>query len=339
MADLHITNGDGAGNILKASAIDGDVLPWRDIMHHGPFPSGLDLDQLSALRAEFYAGPGLDLEELKRDFRQRDDRLRASPTYDRVVLWFEHDLLDQLQILQLLDWFAGATLGGTPLDLICIDRFCGVDPFRGLGQLDPEQIASLYRRRHPVTADQLSLAQVGWATFRSADPNDLLSFLQGDLAALPFLQAALLRHVEEYPSYRTGLTRTEQQILELVAKGVSAPGRLFVENMEIETALFIGDWTTFSHIERLSSSKTPLLASAPHEKFLMPPHHQIPPQSFRNQRLTLTRAGERLLAGEIDAFDLINRDEWLGGVHLSSDRPIWTWDADCRSLKMKEPEP
>ncbi len=339
MANLHITNGDGAGNILKASTVAGDVLPWRDTMHQGPFPAGLDLDQLSALRARFFADPGLDRSKIERDFQQRDNRLRASATDDRVVLWFEHDLLDQLQVLQLLDWFADADLGETRLDLICIDRFPGIESFRGLGQLNPGQMASLYDQRRPVTREQLDLAQAGWAAFRSADPNDLFSFIHGDLAPLPFLQTALSRHLEEYPSVRTGLTRTERQILELVAGGVSAPGKIFSENMELEAALFIGDWTTFRHIATLCADEAPLLSCAPYGKFLLPPHHQIPPETFRSQRLQLTETGKRLLAGEIDAFNLIKRDEWLGGVHLRSDQLIWTWDAESRSLKRREPEP
>ncbi len=48
----------------------------------------------------------------------------------------------QLQLLQLLDWFSAAELGDTRLELICIDRFEGIEPFRGIGQLTPEQMAS-----------------------------------------------------------------------------------------------------------------------------------------------------------------------------------------------------
>ena len=105
MVDLHITNGDSAANILKESTIRGDVLPWRDPMHHGPFPADLDLASLSKVRARYLAGPGFDAAEVERDFQLRDEHLRGATQYDRIVLWFEHDLLDQLQILQLLDWF------------------------------------------------------------------------------------------------------------------------------------------------------------------------------------------------------------------------------------------
>lgn len=35
-SQLHITNGDCAAEIIKASSLGGDVLPWRDPMHHVP---------------------------------------------------------------------------------------------------------------------------------------------------------------------------------------------------------------------------------------------------------------------------------------------------------------
>src|ERR1700722_2405320 len=179
MGFLHITNGDHAGDLLKASGIGGDVLPWRDPMHHGPFPEDLDLDAVSDVRARYLAGDG-DEAAVQSSFRQRNDALRAACDYAEVILWFEHDLLDQLQILQLLDWFAGADLGSTRLTMICIDRFPDVVPFRGLGQLTAAQIASLLPSRVPVTPVQLAQGREGWAAFRSTDPTTLLQFLQGE---------------------------------------------------------------------------------------------------------------------------------------------------------------
>lgn len=339
MASLHITNGDGAGDVIKASVIDGDVLPWRDTMHYGPFPADLDLAALSQGRARYFAGQGFDPADVERDFRQRDDHLRSATDYDQVVLWFEHDLLDQLQILQLLDWFADVDLGNTSLDLICIDRFAGIEPFRGLGQLDAKQMASLYDRRESVTEDQLSLARAGWAAFRAPDPNDLLTFLGGDLTPLPFLHAALSRHLEEYPSFKTGLTRTEWQILQLVGNGLSAPGRLFSANMDLESALFIGDGATFNHIATLSNGDQPLLLCTPSGPFHYPPHDQLPPDVFRAQRLQLTDLGRQVLDGAADAFGLIRRDCWLGGVHLQSDLPMWAWEPEGLGFKQRQPQP
>ena len=337
MADLHITNGDDAANILKDSVIEGDVLPWRDTMHYGPFPADVGLDQLSAIRARYFTRAGLDPGEVARTFRLRDDHLRAAASYDRVVLWYEHDLLDQLQILQLLNWFSANDLGATSLYLICIDRFEGIEPFRGIGQLSAEQMASLYKQRQIVTTAQLGLAKAGWSAFRSSDPGDLESFMDGDLAPLPFLHAALSRHLEEYPSLQTGLTRTERQVLALVSDGVSDPGRIFSANMDLESALFIGDWSTFAVIAHLGNGAHPLLHCDSGGAFRYRPQSEISREAFRSQNLRLTEAGEQVLAGHRDAFGLLRRDNWLGGVHLKSERPMWTWDADSKSLKIRAP--
>lgn len=322
MADLHVTNGDGAGNILKRCGVAGDVLPWRDPMHHGPFPAGLSRTDLSRVRATYLAGPSAADQTA---FQGRDAQLCAAPDYDRVVLWFEHDLLDQLQVLQILDWLGDLDLDTARLEMICIDRFPGIEPFRGLGQLDDAQMAALLGERRPVLPEAIALAQAGWSAFRSGDPRDLLDFVQGDLRHLPFLRASLLRHFEEYPCASTGLTRTEMQLLSLVAKGVNAPADLFVQNMVDETALFIGDLPTFAHIAQLCDASL-LRCSA--GQFQMPPRDGSSPGAFRGQRLYLADRAEAILARGADAFGQIDRDQWLGGVHLRSDRPMWTWDAE-----------
>ncbi|MEM7171529.1 MAG: hypothetical protein AAF530_15270 [Pseudomonadota bacterium] len=335
MADLHITNGDGAANLLKESALAGDVLPWRDPMHHGPFPAGSDLNEVSDLRADYLAGPGLDSAQARRDFRLRNDHLRAAGKYQRVVLWFEHDLLDQLQILQILDWFAEAPLEETSLDMICINKFKGISPFRGLGQLDAYQLASLWDHRHPVTSLQTALARRAWAAFRSPNPRILEGLLMEDLSPLPFLKAALVRHLEDFPETTTGLTRTESQILNLVAAGHSDPVDIFMANMDFEDALFIGDWRSYHHIAALCAGEEPLLTCADGTPFFYPPLEQRGCEAFREQVIYLTDKGQSILAGKRSAFDLMQRDNWLGGVHLKSGMPLWTWHADQGHLHLR----
>ncbi|PTX57017.1 uncharacterized protein DUF1835 [Litoreibacter ponti] len=321
---LHITNGDGAAGLIKAAGFAGDVLPWRDPMHHGPCPAGLDLDASSEVRALYLGGPA-DVAA----FRARDAQLRNASAYDRVVLWFEHDLLDQVQLLQILDELADQDLPA--LEMICIDRFEGVAPFRGLGQLTPEQLGSLWPSREPVTADVFAVARAGWAAFRADDPRDLLSFLEGDLGALPFLRPALQRHLQEFPWAETGLSRTEHQMLSLVAEGVNDPSGLFRQNMDHETHLFIGDWRSFSTLAQLN--KAGLLDCSP-APFWHPPTPDRREQ-FISQKFALTELGRAVLDGARDAFAVMDRDMWLGGVHLKSGQPMWVWDTD--KLVLRQP--
>ncbi|MDA8747663.1 hypothetical protein N9M66_05585 [Litoreibacter sp.] len=323
MKTLNITNGDGAANIIKQSAVTGDVLPWRDPMHHGPFPAKLSLSELGRLRAAYLAGPDADPTEIERDFQLRDQHLKASAGYDKITLWFEHDLLDQLQILQILDWFSGTRREDTILDMICVDRFQGKPDFRGIGELSANQMASLTELRHPVTDNMLALAASGWAAFRSSDPCDLLAFLGEDLSELPFLAAALQRHLEEFPDASTGLNRTETQLLRLMADSVHAPEHLFLRNMEMETELFIGDWPTYRILDALCADG---LAECEPSPFCFPSFTSEKHAAFNTQHLSLTEAGRRVLNGEQDAFDLLRRDGWLGGVQVVASGVMWTWD-------------
>ena len=56
MKPLHITNGDVAAERIRGSSLPGEVLPWRDLLHEGPVPAGLSLDEMSRVRARFIAG-------------------------------------------------------------------------------------------------------------------------------------------------------------------------------------------------------------------------------------------------------------------------------------------
>lgn len=332
MSYLHITNGDGAANTLKQSAVSGDVLPWRDPMHHGPFPAGLELDDLSIIRARYLAGPDADPARVVRDFQLRDAHLRAAGRYDHVVLWFEHDLLDQLQILQLLDWCAQADLGTTTIEMICVNSFPGRAAFRGIGELSADEMASLFPQREAVRDAAFDLAQAGWAAFRAGSPESLLRLLSEDLDPLPYLRAALVRHFEEYPSAATGLTRTETQLLSLVKAGVQGPVDLFLQNMALEDALYLGDWATYAQINRLCDAG---LLECEQGVFQYPSFAVPKSTGFADQRLRLSKAGEAILSGAQDAFRVMKRDMWLGGVHLGSDGPLWTWDARAACLRVQ----
>ncbi len=320
---LNITNGDGAAGLLRASTVAGDILAWHDLMFEGPFPAGLDLEATSKLRAAYFAKAYPKDGDAARQFQDRDRGLAAGPQYDRIVLWFEHDLLDQLQLLQLLDWFADTDLGDTALDLVCIGAYPGIDPFRGLGQLTPEQVATLLDDAAPVSQAQLRLGKAGWVAFRSPDPRAIETYLREDLGSLPFLHSALSRHLEEFPSVRNGLGRTDRQLLELISDGNEEPGALFADNMARETAMFIGDWCTFRHVGALCNGENPLLQTNHGGPFNYPPCSDLPMAEFRDQRLSLTDTGQRVLANDADATTLNAFNYWLGGVHLQSGQPSW----------------
>ena len=83
------------------------------------------------------------MEKCEAALRAQEAALSAFADHEEVVLWFEHDLFCQVQLIYLLDWFAERKLGRTKLGLVCIGEFPGIEYFHGLGQLNEAQLAGI----------------------------------------------------------------------------------------------------------------------------------------------------------------------------------------------------
>lgn len=329
---LHITNGDSAAAGIRASGITGEVLSWRDVLTEGPVPDVSD-EELRAVRAGFLAGQGwTTYPEALADQVARDETLAGLGARDEVVLWFEHDLHDQLQLLQILDRFSRRDGAGAHISLIGVNQFAGVEPFYGLGQLTPAQLASLWDSRRPITREQLDLARAGWAAFRAPDPSALSALRQGGAMALPFLGDALTRLLQEYPDLHGGLSRTEREILRSVEGGSALrPREVMRAVAEQEDAPFRGDSGLWLQMRHIGACPTPLLRQADGQPFI--PSTSYPPSDdFLAQTVTLTDAGRQALAGVVDHVALNGVDRWIGGVHLAGHAVPWRWDPATRAL-------
>src|SRR2546423_12861085 len=95
MSELIITNGDSAANLLAAAGRTGRILPWRDVLHEGPILPVLDACTMA--RVDYLSDRfRIERADVAADFGARDAILKAHAGFDRVELWFEHDLYDQL---------------------------------------------------------------------------------------------------------------------------------------------------------------------------------------------------------------------------------------------------
>lgn len=296
-------------------------------------PPGLDLAALSTECASYFSEPGLSAAEA---FQVRDRVLQSAAAYEFVVLWFEHDLLDQLQILQILDWFAEPEHEHPGLQMICIGAFEGLPNFRGLGQLSPEQIATLWPDGRPVPVTALAAARDGWAAFRSENPKSLERYLPNPDRVTPFMRPCLLRHLQEVPDSVSGLMRCEKHVLDVVAAGEPRPGAAFGKMMDLEQWLFGGELRFFTHVADLANGDTPLLQCTPGPKFLVPHWDGIDRETFLAHRLELKAEGTAVLSGAGDAFDLMGWDMRLGGVYVQSGCPMWTWNARQGALEIRD---
>ena len=309
---LHVANGDAAAGRLRETGLAGDVVTLIDALHEGPTPAGLAPAQWRACRARFVADAGwATFTAALGRLADADTALAAAARYKEVVLWFEHDLNCQLALIQVLDRLRGLA-PPPPLSLICIDAYPGRSDFTGLGQLAPFELGGLFDMREAVSVAALDLAHAAWTAFCAPDPGPLLAVCAGTTAALPFLGPALRRHCEQYPARASGLARTEHQILDAAASGLTDRVALFRAVQRREPAPFMGDAIFFHHVARLGNARVPLLTGAA-------------------GNLHLTDSGREIRAGRADAVTLNGIDRWLGGVHLHGDR-VWRWDEEGATI-------
>lgn len=331
---LHVTNGDSTGNTL-AQLFPGDrIVVWRDVLHEGPIPTGISDAELREVRAAFLASKGWGAEtDVLTQFAERDAALADYGAYDEVVLWFEHDLYDQLQLIQVLDWLPGEAAGQPTISLIWVDAFPGVAPFHGLGQLNDEQLATLFPERKAVTDEQLVVARTAWAAVREPNPSAVERVLP-DIDQLPFLNDALRRYLELFPALETGLNRTERQLLDGLATEPKTPAELFAVDQDREERPFLGDLTFFDYLQRLGSGPEPLLQQETGQHIVtISGQGDMPP--FLAQRVVATDRGRKTLAGA-DDWAGGPFDRWIGGVFLQAERPGWRWDPGAQRLRFPD---
>ena len=316
---LHITNGDSAAAMIEHLVAPAPVLPWRDMLHDGPVPAGLSLDALSAVRAQFLASSFGLADDIPAQFRARDSRLReALQSGAACVLWFEHDLYDQLQLVQVLAWLAAEDIPPARIALIQSDRH--------LTSLSPVAIGGLVPRQ--VTAAQLALAAAVWAAFRAPTPEPLAGWLAQDPGALPWLAQAMARLLEELPAPSTGLSRTERLILEALTAGPCSAGHLFARTNAADEPHFLGDWPFFVRLDALAAEPAPLVAGLPGP---CPFGRAAAMRAYVDASLKLTPAGAAALAGRLDRASAQPLDRWLGGTHLTREC-LWRWEPARRVL-------
>jgi hypothetical protein len=306
---LHVTNGESAGNTLRQTALGGAVLSWQDVLHEGPVPAVPD-EELRRIRAHFLSECGWGSERSLLDAFERRDRLyrHAFEARTQVVLWFEHDLYDQLQLLQAL------AEAREEVELIQASDH--------LGLLGPDELEALWPSREPVTTEMLALAREAWDAFRAPEPTAVAELLERDTSTLPFLGSALGRLLEELPDAQSGLTRTERQLLEPLLDGPRTPPELFVASQKREEAAFAGDAWVWKRLFELR----PLVGELP------PPPPLGDARAFARAQVTLTDVGREVLAGATDRLAVAPIDRWLGGTHLLGD-PDWRWDAVAGALR------
>ena len=256
-----MTSGDIAGKGLERAGLTGEVFIWHDILYDGPRRPGWPDEDMLKARASFleaFTGGGLARDLVLDTLREQYGKVEEAAFYESIVLWFDACLFDQSMLAHIL---ACLDLKGIrKVELLCVDAFPGVEPFHGLGQLTPEQLASLYGNRSPVTNEQFEFAAVVDRAFATQDPALFTGLSEMTEAPLPWVPAAVKRWQQEFPNPDTGLGRLEELALAAIRSGCETPAGIFASVAAADAPpQFWGDTTLWAKINGLADRLPPLV--------------------------------------------------------------------------------
>jgi hypothetical protein len=322
---LHVRCGSDIKGEIAAAKFVGDFLVVWDSFPIGPVTDAPDwIAERARFHAEIRTAVDMNYEAYLAELTEADRELTASAEkYARVVIWTEHDSHDQLSLIRCLAQYA-RTRPPRVLELISVNQFPGSRRFIGLGQLPPEAMWLLWKRRVVIDTERLSLGAAAWAALTSQDPRVLAAIARTRTPALPHLAPALHRHLQELPSSVNGLSLTQSFLLQIMSRSQASVGDMWrTLHGELEPLPFLGD-TMFLHILDEMGQVHP----AVYERTVLDPRRPF------SDRLALTETGRRVLQGEIDWLSLHPPIRWVGGVRIDPSAPAWRWDEARQRVMM-----
>ncbi len=145
----HVANGTSTTGLIQQAGIPGALSIWADVLNEGPVPVGLTDDELLAVRARFLASPDEPSETVAEGLRRWRRVVDSEADYDELVLWYEHDLFDQLNLIQVLSRIADRPRAKR-VSLVSIGSYPGRPAFKGPGELTPDELRPPLHTRETV---------------------------------------------------------------------------------------------------------------------------------------------------------------------------------------------
>jgi len=249
---LNILNGDATLEKFVQSGLPGEVLVWREILSEGPVLAGPETE-LFGLRANWLHQ---EFNAPKDDYKTKVvlefEKLQDYREYDEVLLWFEFDLCDQINLIFLLNFFH-ENHNSVPLYLISPAEFPGYPNFKGIGELKPQELVQLTEQQFLLTGDDLRTGAEAWKAYASGNEMIIRSFLQKGHGQLRHLKPALEAHLERFPD-ASGLSRIDRELIRIVNSGEKDEWQIFKQFSDSAKIYGMTDLSVQAYLKKLKAA-------------------------------------------------------------------------------------
>jgi hypothetical protein len=254
MNTLHILNGDSTRYSFKQTGLDGDVMVWREVLSEGPLEENI-------LAARFWRNRKKWITETFNEkpesyqYKMLDQLTKLSEQYDVINLWFEFDLHCQANLLGVIAYLEQKIdLSSPAIYLICPGDFPGKADFRGMGELNSEELEYLYDNiREQLSDEDFAIALQAWKIYVSKDTEVLNQFLSTTdfWGSLHFLKPALQAQLKRLQVNEQGLNYIEQKLLEIYNYGIRTKPEIYLEFWKTEKIYGMGDMEIEIYLDKL----------------------------------------------------------------------------------------
>ncbi|WP_158828691.1 DUF1835 domain-containing protein [Mucilaginibacter lacusdianchii] len=251
---LHILNGDATLQVFNQTGLDGDVLVWREVFSEGPLKESLDADFWKGREAwitqTFDDTPEGYQENVIRELEKLNE------PYTEINLWFEFDLHCQVNLLGVKQLLQQQTdLTERNIFLICPDGHPDVPEFRGMGQLNGEQLEDVFDSRLHLSEYDFNLATEAWQAYVSNDANRLQEWINSTpfWGGLHLLRSAMEAQVKRLQTNEQGQGYIEQVLLHLCQSGIASRSAVYEAFWSQHKIYGMGDAELNIYLEELRS--------------------------------------------------------------------------------------
>ena len=261
---LHILNGDSTAQSFEDTGLEGDILVWREVLSEGPLEENITSGSFWRNRQEWIEE---GFKETPANYQQNvlDQLVMLDEAYDEINLWFEFDLHCQVNMLGVMTYLKQKTDLSLPaIYLICPADYPGKEDFRGMGELNGEELEYLYDNiRVQLSGIDFILAEEAWRIYVSRNEEKLRDYLHKTdfWGSLHCLKPALAAQLKRLPINEKRLNYIEQKLLDIYQYGYKTWPEILSVFWQTEKIYGMGDLEVNIYLQRLISKGLVVLSN------------------------------------------------------------------------------
>lgn len=252
---LHITNGDSTTNYLQSLEFKGEFITWREMLCEGKTSIDVGSETFWKTRFDFLKSSYKVTKKTFIDFTLKEYRnLCQKKDQQEIVLWFEHDLFCQINMIAIISWLKRYRKG-EKVSLVCSGDVKGSKKRLGLCELNNEQIQQHYTNRVELTQDDIEYADYIWQLYCSDSPLRLETVHKfNPMSPFKYLSEAIEMHLKRFPSIENGLNSVENYVIQTANKTNPTSKNQLVGNLLKNQEVYgFGDLQYFQKVDKLKT--------------------------------------------------------------------------------------